>query len=203
MSWPKRTVDIALSGIGLLASAPLWAVIAALVKFEDRGPIFYRQRRVGEHLRTFDVLKFRSMIADAEAGVGALQASEHDPRITRIGKVLRATALDELPQLWNIFRGDMTFVGPRALRPGEIEVNANGAHVAITDIAGYEERHRVRPGLTGIAQIFAPRDISRRNKFRYDLIYIRNQSFELDIRLIMLSFWISFRGKWEHRGHKF
>ncbi len=203
IGWPKRLLDILLSGTGLIISAPLWAIIAALVKLEDRGPVFFRQDRVGEGLRIFEVLKFRSMIMNAEAVVGALQASEHDPRITRIGRVLRATALDELPQLWNIFRGDMTFVGPRALRPGEIEANSSGLHVAMTDITGYEERHRVRPGLTGIAQIFAPRDISRRHKFRYDLMYIRRQTFWFDVRLIVLSFWISFRGKWEHRGHKF
>ena len=202
IGWPKRTFDLALSGIGLLLSAPLWALIAAAIKLEDGGPVFFAQERLGEGLRVFEALKFRSMIRDAEAGVGALQASEHDPRITRVGRLLRATAMDELPQLWNIFRGDMTFVGPRAIRPGEIEVNANGAHVAVTEIPGYEERHTVRPGLTGIAQIFAPRDICRRHKFRYDLLYIRNQSFRLDARLILLSFWISFRGKWENRGQK-
>jgi lipopolysaccharide/colanic/teichoic acid biosynthesis glycosyltransferase len=202
ISWPKRLLDVTLSGFGLIASAPLWALIAAAIKLEDRGPVFYTQPRVGEGLRTFEALKFRSMIPNADAGVGALQASARDPRITRVGRVMRATAMDELPQLWNIFRGDMSFVGPRALRPGEIEVNAGGGHVDMTDIPGYERRHSVRPGLTGIAQIFAPRDIVRRNKFRYDLLYIRRRSFWLDVKLIALSFWISFRGKWEHRGSK-
>jgi lipopolysaccharide/colanic/teichoic acid biosynthesis glycosyltransferase len=201
--WSKRALDIALSGIGLVLSAPLWALIAGLIKLEDGGPVFFEQERVGEGLRVFGALKFRSMIQNAEVGVGALQACEHDPRITRVGRLLRATAMDELPQLWNIFRGDMTFVGPRALRPGEIEVHANGIHVAMTEVTGYEERHQVRPGLTGIAQIFAPRDVSRRNKFRYDLLYIRKQAFWFDVRLILLSFWISFRGKWEDRGQKF
>ena len=199
----KRMLDVALSGVGLIASAPLWALIAGLIKLEDGGPVFFAQERVGEGLRVFDALKFRSMIQNAETGVGALQAKEHDPRVTRVGRLLRATAMDELPQLWNIFRGDMTFVGPRALRPGEIEVHANGVHVAMTDVAGYEARHQVRPGLTGIAQIFAPRDISRRNKFRYDLLYIRKRAFWFDVRLILLSFWISFRGTWEDRGQKF
>jgi len=105
--------------------------------------------------------------------------------------------MDELPQLWNIFRGDMSFVGPRALRPGEIEVDGNGALVPMESIPGYVERHSVRPGLTGIAQIFAARDIPRRHKFRYDRLYLERQSFWLDARLIALSFWISFRGKWE------
>lgn len=197
----KRMLDVSLSGFGLLCSSPLWLVLAGLVKQEDGGPVFYTQDRVGEGGRTFTVLKFRSMIPDAERAVGAVQATERDPRVTRIGRVMRATAMDELPQLWNIFRGDMSFVGPRALRPGEIE-RVGGSLVALEDVPGFAERCRVRPGLTGIAQIFAPRDISRRNKFRYDRIYAKQASFWLDVRLIMLSFWITFRGRWEHRGDK-
>jgi lipopolysaccharide/colanic/teichoic acid biosynthesis glycosyltransferase len=193
----KRALDIALSGFGLITSAPLWALLAAAIKLEDRGPIFYSQPRVGEGGRTFEAFKFRSMIPNAEAGIGAVQATTRDPRVTRVGRVMRATAMDELPQLWNIFRGDMSFVGPRALRPGEIEVDSNGALVPIESIPGYAERHSVRPGLTGVAQIFAARDIPRRHKFRYDRLYLDRQSFWLDARLIALSFWISFRGKWE------
>jgi lipopolysaccharide/colanic/teichoic acid biosynthesis glycosyltransferase len=142
------------------------------------------------------------MIPDAEAKVGAIQATEHDPRVTRTGRLLRATAMDELPQLWNIFRGDMSFTGPRALRPGEIEVGGRGVVEKLEDVPGFEERSSVRPGLTGIAQIYAPRDITRRWKFRYDLLYVRRQSFWLDVRLILLSFWITFRGTWETRGSK-
>jgi lipopolysaccharide/colanic/teichoic acid biosynthesis glycosyltransferase len=201
--WAKRALDLTLAGSGLLLSAPLWAAIAAAIKLEDRGPVFYGQDRVGEGGRVFRALKFRSMIPDAEATVGAMQATEDDPRITRTGRLLRATAMDELPQLWNIFRGDMSFVGPRALRPGEIETGgAPQQHVAMEDIAGYVERHSVRPGLTGIAQVFAPRDVPRRYKFKYDKIYVANQSLALDLRLILLSFWITFRGRWEHRGRK-
>ena len=195
----KRALDVALSGFGLIASAPVWALLAAAIKLEDRGPIFYSQPRVGEGGRTFEAFKFRSMIPNAEAGIGAVQATTRDPRVTRIGRVMRATAMDELPQLWNIFRGDMSFVGPRALRPGEIEVDGNGALVPMESIPGYAERHSVRPGLTGIAQIFAARDIPRRHKFRYDRLYLDRQSFWLDARLIALSFWISFRGKWEEK----
>jgi lipopolysaccharide/colanic/teichoic acid biosynthesis glycosyltransferase len=200
--WGKRALDVALSGVGLVLSAPLWAVLAALVKLEDRGPVFFGQDRVGEGGRIFSVLKFRSMIVDAEKKFGALQASEHDPRVTRIGRIMRASAMDELPQLWNIFCGDMSFVGPRALRPGEIETGGGGRMVHMEEIPGYVERHSVRPGLTGIAQIFAPRDVPRRWKFKYDQIYVRNQGFWLDVRLIVLSFWITFRGKWETRGSK-
>jgi lipopolysaccharide/colanic/teichoic acid biosynthesis glycosyltransferase len=142
------------------------------------------------------------MIVNAEAQVGALQARAGDPRITRIGRVMRATAMDELPQLWSIFKGDMSFVGPRALRPGEIEVLGDGRHIALEDVPGFATRTAVKPGLTGVAQIYADRDIIRRHKFRYDRVYIRAQSFGLDLRLIVLSFWITFRGAWEVRGRK-
>jgi lipopolysaccharide/colanic/teichoic acid biosynthesis glycosyltransferase len=199
----KRAFDIALSGIGLLCSWPIWLVVAAAIKAEDRGPIFYGQERVGLRGRVFRVLKFRSMIPDAEARVGALQAARGDSRITTVGHIMRATALDELPQLWNIFRGDMSFVGPRALRPGEIEVRGDGREERLEDVPGFTSRIGVRPGLTGVAQIYADRDIPRRWKFQYDKVYIRKQSFWLDFRLIMLSFWITFRGAWEVRGRKF
>jgi lipopolysaccharide/colanic/teichoic acid biosynthesis glycosyltransferase len=199
----KRALDVTLSGLGLLVSSPLWIAIAALIKIDSPGPVFYGQQRVGERGRHFQVLKFRSMIADAERGVGPLQASTHDPRITRVGRILRATAMDELPQLWNIFRGDMSFVGPRALRPEEIDVDGAGASIALESIPGFVERVSVQPGLTGIAQIYAPRDVSRRQKFRFDRLYIRRQSLLLDVRLIALSFWITFRGTWETREKKF
>ncbi len=199
----KRTFDIALASTGLIASAPLWAVFAAAVKLQDRGPVFYRQERSGQHGRRFHVLKFRSMIPDAEAHRGAVQAARADPRITAVGHLLRATAMDELPQLWNILRGDMSFVGPRALRPGEIETAGNGHLQRLEDVPGFAERSRVRPGLTGIAQIYAPRDLPRRLKFRYDNVYVRRQSFCLDLRLVLLSFWITLRGAWGKDGTKF
>jgi lipopolysaccharide/colanic/teichoic acid biosynthesis glycosyltransferase len=199
----KRAFDATLAGFGLLASSPLWVVFALAIKIEDGGPVFYRQERVGLGGRLFDALKFRSMRPDAERHSGAVQASENDPRITRIGRVMRATAMDELPQLWNIFRGDMSFVGPRALRPGEIEAGSEGRHVRIEDVPGFEERITVRPGLTGLAQVYAPRDVPRRQKFRYDRLYVRRCSAWLDLRLILVSFWISFRGTWEVRGRKF
>jgi lipopolysaccharide/colanic/teichoic acid biosynthesis glycosyltransferase len=198
----KRALDVGLAGTGLLVSAPIWALVTAAIKLEDGGPVFYRQERVGQGGRRFDALKFRSMIPDAESG-RAIQATTNDPRVTRIGRIMRSTALDELPQLWNIFIGDMSFVGPRALRPQEVEVNGSGELLSIDEIPGARERHQVRPGLTGIAQIFAPRDITRRNKFRYDRLYIRNQGFWFDVRLILLSFWITARGRWEHSGSKF
>jgi lipopolysaccharide/colanic/teichoic acid biosynthesis glycosyltransferase len=143
------------------------------------------------------------MIRDADARFGPRQAAAGDPRVTRVGRLLRATAMDELPQLWSILRGHMSFVGPRALMPREIEVSGSGAAVPIESIPGYEARHRVVPGLTGLAQIYADRDLPRRQKFRYDVLYIRRRGFWLDVRLILLSFWITARGTWERRGDKF
>lgn len=198
----KRAFDVALSSVGLLGSAPLWLVFALAIKLEDGGPVFFPQERVGRGGRVFRAWKFRSMVPDAERHTGAVQATANDPRVTRVGRWLRATAMDELPQLWSIFVGDMSFVGPRALRPGEIEIEGDGRAVALEDVPGYAERASVTPGLTGLAQIYARRDLPRRQKFRYDRLYIRRRSFWLDMRLMMLSFWISFRGRWEDRGHK-
>lgn len=199
----KRALDVVLSGTGLLLSAPVWALIAAAIKLDSRGPVFHGQPRVGEGGRIFRVLKFRSMIADAERHVGPLPAGLEDPRVTRVGRLLRATAMDELPQLWSIFCGDMSFVGPRALRPEEIDVDTAGRPVPLAAIPGFADRSAVPPGLTGIAQIYAPRDISRRQKFRFDRLYIRRRSLLLDVRLILLSFWITMRGAWEARERKF
>ncbi len=198
----KRPFDIALSSFGLLLSTPLWVVIPLAVWLEDRGPVFYAQERVGRGGRVFKALKFRSMATDAETASGPVQAVANDPRVTEVGRLLRASAMDELPQLLNIFKGDMSFVGPRALRPNEKEVHVGQGPESIAAIPGYDARHSVRPGLTGLAQVFLPGDTPRRKKFRYDLLYIRKRSFGLDLRLIALSFWITFRGKWESREPK-
>ena len=203
----KRLFDFSLASIGLLLSAPAWLLFAVAIKLDDGGSVFYAQGRVGKSGRRFRSWKFRSMIPDAEDKYGPLQAGENDHRITGVGRLLRAAALDELPQLRNILKGDMSFVGPRALMPEEIEIgkweNRDGESIPLERIPGYEERHWVRPGLTGLAQIYAPRDIPRRHKFKYDLLYIKRQTFWLDLKLIALSFWITFRGKWESRGRKF
>jgi len=193
----KRLFDVIASSVGLFASAPVWWGIALAIKLEDGGPIFFSQSRVGRGGRVFMALKFRSMIPDAERDTGAVQSTIADPRITRTGRFLRATALDELPQLWNILVGDMSFVGPRPLRPGEVDVRGDGTLVALSDVPGYAERHRVRPGLTGLTQVYAPRDIARHNKFRLDRLYLKRASLCLDLKLIALSFWISGRGQWE------
>jgi lipopolysaccharide/colanic/teichoic acid biosynthesis glycosyltransferase len=198
----KRAFDCALSGVGLVVSAPLWILLAIAIKLEDGGPIFFRQGRVGLGGRVFDALKFRSMVPDAEAKTGPVQAAEHDPRVTQVGRLMRATALDELPQLWNIFAGDMSFVGPRPLRPGEVEVRGDGQLVQLDQIPGYDARHSVRPGLTGLTQVYAPRDISRTSKFRLDRVYLRRAGFWLDLKLILLSFWITGTGAWEKRNRR-
>jgi len=151
---------------------------------------------------TFKAIKFRSMIKDAEKGTGPVQAVENDPRVTKVGRILRATAMDELPQLLNILKGDMSFVGPRALRPREKEVYGNPDEINIENVPGYKERLAVGPGLTGMAQVYLPTDALRSEKFQYDLLYIKKQSFLLDLKLIFLSFWITFRGKWESREKK-
>lgn len=197
----KRAFDILVSGMGLVVSTPVWAVIALLIKLDDGGPVFFTQPRVGRGGHQFTAYKFRSMVVNA-AGFAAHQAAERDDRITPVGRVLRATAMDELPQLWNIFRGDMSFVGPRPLMPGEIELAGDGQLVPLEQIPGYVQRHAVRPGLTGLTQVFAPRDIPRTRKFRMDLLYVRRANLCLDLRLVVLSFWITARGRWEDRGRK-
>jgi lipopolysaccharide/colanic/teichoic acid biosynthesis glycosyltransferase len=198
----KRGFDMMLAGAGLIVSAPLWLLIAIAIKLEDGGAIFFPQMRVGLGGRAFKAYKFRSMIPDADRRFGPVQASEHDPRVTRVGRLLRDTAMDELPQLWNIFVGDMSFVGPRPLVPGEVEVRGDGTLVPLDAIAGYHERHSIRPGLTGLTQVYAARDISRASKFRLDKLYLRRAGLWLDLKLIVLSFWITGRGRWETRAPK-
>jgi len=197
----KRAMDFTLASVGMLVAAPIWLTIAAAIKLEDGGPVFFVQDRWGRHKRPFKVYKFRSMVPDADAKFGAIQAQEHDPRFTRVGGLLRATSLDELPQLLNIWRGQMSWVGPRALPINERQVK-DRADVPDDAIEGFDVRCSVRPGLTGIAQIFAPRDVARRHKFRYDRFYIERQSLWLDVKLILLSCWISLKFKWEQRGRK-
>jgi lipopolysaccharide/colanic/teichoic acid biosynthesis glycosyltransferase len=191
----KRLFDVLLAAAGLLFSWPLWMFIAACIKLEDAGPVFYFQKRVGKNGKPFWMAKFRSMIPNAEKGTGAVWASAKDERVTKVGRILRATAMDELPQLWNILKGDISFVGPRAERPEFIEKFR-------IEIPNYDLRLRIRPGLTGTAQVYGRYDSSPRDKLRLDLLYIQKQTFGLDIKLILLSFWITFHGKWEHRGRK-
>jgi len=191
----KRLFDVSLSGLGLIISSPLWAAIAVAIKVEDGGPIFYGQPRVGKDCKEFQSVKFRSMVPDSDAKWGVVPAKERDPRITRVGRILRSTAMDELPQLWNIFRGDMSFVGPR---PEWSELVKKFR----LDIPEFDRRHAVTPGLTGIAQIYGHSELPRRQKLRYDLLYIKRQTFGLDLRLVCISLLVTFTGKWEERSAK-
>jgi len=193
----KSFFDKTLALVGICISSPLWLLIGAAIRLEDGEPIFYKQARVGKGGRIFYAVKFRTMHHDAEEGLGPVQALKNDPRVTRVGKILRKTALDELPQLWNILRGDMSFVGPRPLRPGEILAGPHDEQVHLEDVPGFHERITVTPGLTGLAQVYAARDIHHRHKFRYDLVYVKSHSFLLDLKLIVLSFWRTFTGRWE------
>ena len=199
--WLKRPFDLVFSTLALVVSGPLWVFCAVAIKLEDGGPIFHAQERWGMGKKPITVHKFRTMIAGSDSRGGSIQAKPGDPRITRVGRFLRATSLDELPQLLNIWRGEMSWVGPRALPINEVQLNEPDS-LPDEAIPGFDARSRVRPGLTGIAQIYARRDIPRRQKFRYDLLYIHRQSLSLDLKLILLSLWVTLRGKWEHRGRK-
>ncbi len=199
-SLSKRVFDILLSSFGLILSSWLWVLIWIGIWFEDGSPCCIKQSRIGKNGRIFKIIKFRSMRKNALNEKIKIQARDNDARITIMGRILRKTALDELPQLINIFLGDMSFVGPRALLPSEIE--QNDCYLHVWEIPGYEKRIKVRPGLTGIAQIFAPRDLPRKHKFKYDLLYVRKMSLLLDIKLIVISFLITFKGTWERKRKK-
>ena len=174
--WAKRLFDVALASVGLLLSAPVWAVIAVAIKLDDGGPVFYAQERVGQGGRRFRSWKFRSMVPSADQIFGRLQAGERDTRVTRVGHVARAMALDELPQLWNILKGDMSFVGPRPERPFFVDLLKE-------KVPFYDLRHSVRPGITGWAQVSCHYGASvedAQQKLEYDLFYIKNFSLSFD-----------------------
>ncbi len=199
----KRSFDLIFATLALIISSPLWIIFSLAIKIEDGGPIFFRQKRWGKDKKPIRVYKFRTMVVDADKKFPAIQASEDDPRITRVGQFLRATSFDEMPQILNIWKGEMSWVGPRVLPINEVQIKEENGFLPDEAMPGFDLRCRVRPGLTGIAQVYAPRDVPRRHKFRYDLIYIQNQSFWLDLKLIAMSFWVTFRGKWESRDKKF
>jgi len=176
----KRLVGLVMSSIGLLLASPLIGVIALAIKLDSRGPVIYRQLRCGQDGRPFELCKFRSMVADAEAGRGPTWAVANDSRVTRVGRVLRKYRLDEIPQMWNVLKGDMSFVGPRPERPEFVEELQK-------QIPYYSERHTVKPGITGWAQINYPYGASVEDaleKLKYDLFYIKNMSLLLDLLII-------------------
>ena len=176
----RRAISVIISLIGLIVALPLLPFIILAIRLDSEGPIFYTQTRVGKGGRLFKVVKFRTMRQDAEAASGPRWAGDKDPRVTRVGKFLRGSRLDEIPQMWCVLKGEMAFVGPRPERPEFIEMLA-------TEIPYYGVRHMVRPGLTGWAQVnykYGSTVEDAREKLQYDLFYIKNVSIGLDL-LIM------------------
>ncbi len=182
LSAMKRAGDVAAAVVGLVLASPLLLICAALVKLTSAGPVLYHQLRVGQHGTNFRVHKFRSMRQDAEAATGAVWAKAgHDPRVTRVGRILRRTRLDELPQLWNVLVGDMSLVGPRPERPEFVKDLTK-------QIPFYGQRHVVRPGVTGWAQVrysYGASVEDAMEKLQYDLFYIKNLSMALDLYIIL------------------
>jgi sugar transferase (PEP-CTERM system associated) len=186
----KRAVDITMAIVGLVLAAPLMVLTAVAVRLDSPGPILYRQERVGENGRTFTLLKFRSMRTDAESGT-PLWARDNDERVTRVGRFIRVTRLDELPQLWNVLTGDMSFVGPRPERPYFVEQLAAA-------IPFYMERHAVKPGVTGWAQVkyrYGASVEDAMEKLRYDLYYIKHLSIVFDLTIVVDTVKVILSGK--------
>jgi exopolysaccharide biosynthesis polyprenyl glycosylphosphotransferase len=173
----KRFLDIIIAIIGLIISSPIMFIIGILIKIESPGPVLYKQVRVGLHGNYFNVIKLRSMKVDAENN-GAQWAEKDDPRVTKIGKFIRRTRIDELPQLWNVLVGDMSLIGPRPERP-MFTAQFN------EEIPGFVKRLKVRPGITGWAQVNGGYDITPKEKFVLDCYYIDNLSFLLDLKIFL------------------
>ncbi len=188
----KRLFDFVLAACGLVLFFPVWILISVAIYLEDGRPILFIQNRVGKGGREFTAYKFRTIYRRYDNELAkAVPVHSDDKKVMKVGRILRSTALNELPQLLNIFRGDMSFVGPRP-EPPEF-------------IAAYEKevpnlgriRYQIRPGLTGIAQIFGRHNTNPRNKLRYDLLYMRRRNFWLDMKLMGMSVWNTVRAKWD------
>jgi exopolysaccharide biosynthesis polyprenyl glycosylphosphotransferase len=187
----KRIIDLILAGLGLVAAVPLFPLIAIIIKLETPGPIIFKQIRLGRNGKEFLAMKFRSMISDAEKN-GPQWAQKNDPRVTRFGSLMRKTRLDEIPQLINVLRGEMSFVGPRPERPEFIKILSE-------EIPFYKERLLVRPGLTGWAQLNGPAYGGSREesleKVKYDLYYIKNRSLLLDLNIMLKTIKVALSGR--------
>ncbi len=187
----KRAIDIVLSVFGLTITSPILAFAAMLIKLDSKGPIIYKQIRLGQDNKVFEIYKLRSMRQDAEKGTGAVWAKKNDPRITPLGRILRKSRIDEIPQLINVFRGDMSIVGPRPERP-EMVLQLK------KQIRDYEKRLLVKPGITGLAQVLHKYDESIEDvkiKVQYDLMYINNRNLTTDLRIMAQTFGVVFTGK--------
>ncbi len=180
----KRIMDIVISAIGIIVASPFMLICAIAIKLDDGGPVFFKQNRVTKNGKIFNILKFRSMIVDADKD-GAKKATDHDDRITRVGRVIRACRMDELPQLFNILMGDMSVVGPR---PERIE----NVYEYTNEYPEFDLRHRVKAGLTGFAQLYGKYNTSPADKLNMDLMYIETYSVLQDIKLLILTIKILF-----------
>jgi exopolysaccharide biosynthesis polyprenyl glycosylphosphotransferase len=177
----RRIADLIIACALILFTLPLMAIVALAIKSESRGPIFYRQERVGLRGARFMVMKFRSMVENAEVGGRPVWAAKHDARVTAIGNIIRRFRIDELPQLFNVLKGEMSMIGPRPERPYFVEQLS-------ALIPGFDNRHQVKPGITGWAQVNYPYGASvedARNKLAYDLYYTKNRSLALDLRILL------------------
>jgi exopolysaccharide biosynthesis polyprenyl glycosylphosphotransferase len=187
----KRVMDVVLSVIGLGIASPILLFATILIKLDSPGPIVYRQRRMGKNGKIFRILKLRSMRQDAEKGTGAVWAKKNDPRVTAVGRMLRKTRIDEIPQLINVLRGEMSIVGPRPERP-EMVIDLK------TKICDYERRLLVKPGITGLAQVKHKYDETIedvKKKVKYDLLYIRKMCLWTDINIMAQTFGVVLSGK--------
>lgn len=187
----KRVVDIVASILILVVTAPLWIFVGIAIKLNSPGPLVYSQERVGKNGKLFRMHKFRSMYQDAEARSGPVWATQNDPRITSVGRFLRKTRLDEIPQFMDVLRGDMSLVGPRPERPHFVEKLSK-------EVPLYKRRLAVKPGITGWAQIKQGYDTSIedvKSKVRYDLFYIENMSFRMDLKILIMTVYVMIAGK--------
>jgi len=214
-SFLKRMVDVIGSSIGLLILTPVFAILAVAIKVDSRGPVFYEQERIGKNRRRsrrdefsngtcrrrldtfgrpFKIYKLRSMVVDAEKNTGPVWAAAADHRVTRLGKILRKTRLDETPQLWNVLRGDMSLVGPRPERPSFVVTLAQ-------TLPEYPMRCSALPGITGLAQVKSQYDTSLETvnrKLQYDLYYVRHGRFMLDLKIMAATVKVMARGEGAH-----
>jgi lipopolysaccharide/colanic/teichoic acid biosynthesis glycosyltransferase len=194
--WTKRAFDLCLAVLGLAGSAPVWLATTFLVWFEDPGPVLFVKNSVGKGGRNFHQYKFRTMVREAENHTGPVLSQEGDERVLLVGRILRKTALDELPQLINILKGEMSFVGPRPQRTVLV-------HGYLETMPEYAERHRVLPGLSGLAQVAGDYYLTPRQKLRFDRLYIRHLGLGFDLKLLllacMITFWFRWRNGWNGR----
>ncbi len=187
----KRGFDIVVSFLGLIVSLPVLLVAMALIKMTSPGPVFYRQKRVGRDGLVFDMLKLRTMVADAEKHTGPVWAAQNDPRVIPVGRFLRKSRIDEIPQLVNVLAGEMSIIGPRPERPEFVDKLS-------CEIGDYDKRLNVRPGITGLAQIRQDYDTTLRDvrrKVKFDLLYIKRMCFLTDLRIIMSTVVVVLMGK--------